>query len=75
LNEIAEKIELTGWTKYRGDMGTQGDDAKESYYTEWEGIEVMFHVAPWMNEEQLRRLVGNDIGVILFYDYPHPEFQ
>jgi hypothetical protein len=28
----------------------------------------MFHIAPWLNKEQHRRLVGNDICVIIYYE-------
>jgi hypothetical protein len=31
-------------------------------------VSVMFHIAPLMNEEQHRRLIGNDICVIIFYE-------
>jgi hypothetical protein len=30
----------------------------------------MFHLAPWMEKEQHRRLIGNDIGFIVYYDDP-----
>jgi hypothetical protein len=33
---------------------------------------VMFHVAPLMNSEQHRRLVGNDITYIFYHDSPQP---
>ena len=43
-------------------------DAQESYYTRWRGIEIMFHVAPMLSADQFRRLIGNDICVIIYYD-------
>jgi hypothetical protein len=33
---------------------------------------VMFHVAPLMNSEQLRRLVGNDITYVFYHDAMQP---
>jgi hypothetical protein len=69
MEQIAKRIQMENWKGYRGDMGTSGDDvARDSFYTEWRGIHVMFHVAPYMNAEQHRRLVGNDIAVIIYYD-------
>jgi len=44
-------------------MGTVGVDARTSaYHSLWRGVDVIFHLAPWMNEEQHRRLCGNDVG-------------
>lgn len=36
------------------------------YYTKWEGVEMLFHIAPWMDSEQHRRLCGNDVGILHF---------
>lgn len=33
LESVAEKVSLKGWTKYRGDFGSDASDT--SYYTEW----------------------------------------
>jgi hypothetical protein len=66
LNNIAEQINLKGWKKYRGDIGVDSD--QNSFYTVWEGIEIMLHIAPWMSSEQHRRLIGNDICFIIFYE-------
>lgn len=40
------------------------------WHTEWRGLELLLHVAPHMSAEQHRRLCGNDIGVIVYYDAP-----
>uniref|UniRef100_A0A6B2L198 Rap-GAP domain-containing protein n=1 Tax=Arcella intermedia TaxID=1963864 RepID=A0A6B2L198_9EUKA len=65
MDTIASKIELNGWKKYTGDFGLVD---QPSYYTEWKGIELMFHVAPLLNKEQHRQLIGNDIVFIIYYD-------
>lgn len=39
-----------------------------SYFTVFEGIQVMFHLAIWFNAEQHRRLIGNDIVFIVFHE-------
>jgi hypothetical protein len=52
-------------------VGREGIDCtKETYYTIWNDVEIMFHIAPLLNEEQVRRLIGNDIVVIIFHDDP-----
>lgn len=40
------------------------------WYTQWRDVELLLHVAPHMSAEQHRRLCGNDIGVIIYYDAP-----
>jgi len=45
-------------------MSAQGDDSKAgAYFTRWNDVDIIFHLAPFMNEEQHRRLCGNDIGM------------
>lgn len=34
---------MKNWTHYRGDIGQDVD--QYSYYTEWRGIEIMFHIS------------------------------
>jgi len=72
LDEIATKINLKGWTLYRGDFG---DTYQDAYYTVWHGIEIIFHIAPWMDAEGHRRLIGNDICFIIFYDNEDTSFD
>eukprot|EP01128_Nolandella_sp_AFSM9_P006026 TRINITY_DN3028_c0_g1_i1.p1 TRINITY_DN3028_c0_g1~~TRINITY_DN3028_c0_g1_i1.p1 ORF type:complete len:1097 (+),score=269.14 TRINITY_DN3028_c0_g1_i1:55-3291(+) len=71
LDSIADKVNLSGWTQYRGDFGS--DSNEDTYFTVWKGIEMMFHIAPWFIPEQHRRLIGNDICFILYYDNPKYE--
>eukprot|EP01114_Cavostelium_apophysatum_P015326 TRINITY_DN4148_c0_g1_i1.p1 TRINITY_DN4148_c0_g1~~TRINITY_DN4148_c0_g1_i1.p1 ORF type:complete len:548 (+),score=139.82 TRINITY_DN4148_c0_g1_i1:161-1804(+) len=66
LSILGEKIQLLGWTGYRGDLNT-GQEA-ETIYTKWKGFEVMYHVSTMTNSEQHRRLIGNDIGAIIFQE-------
>jgi hypothetical protein len=52
-------------------IGREGVDCtKDTYYTVWNEVEIMFHCAPLLNEEQVRRLIGNDISIIIYYDDP-----
>jgi hypothetical protein len=64
LDLIGTKVNLQGWTKYGGDFGHVSQD---TYYTTWKEIQIMFHVTPWLTTEQHRRLIGNDICLILFH--------
>lgn len=45
-------------------MGQEG----KSLYTQFKEFEIMYHVATRMNPEQQRRLIGNDIAIILFVE-------
>lgn len=39
-----------------------------TYYTVWNGLEVMLHVSTMMSAEQQRRLIGNDIGLVFYQE-------
>jgi len=62
LNVLGEKINLETWNGYRGDMGREG----ETYYRKWNEFDIIFHVSTLMDEEQHRRLIGNDVATIFF---------
>eukprot|EP01124_Arcella_intermedia_P007740 TRINITY_DN14793_c0_g1_i1.p1 TRINITY_DN14793_c0_g1~~TRINITY_DN14793_c0_g1_i1.p1 ORF type:complete len:1141 (-),score=267.27 TRINITY_DN14793_c0_g1_i1:23-3340(-) len=64
LEFMGKKVRLETLTGYRGDMGTTG----ETYYEKWMHLEVVYHVSPILTAEGHRRLVGNDIAVIVFLD-------
>jgi len=68
LDCLGTRMNMKTWphNKFRGDLDRDTD--QPSYFTEWRGREVMFHVAPWLNVEQHRRLTGNDIVHIIFFD-------
>lgn len=80
LNFLGERIELKGWKGYRAGLDVnEGQTGKHSYYTKWQGYEVMFHVAPLLphstaDHQQLerKRHLGNDIVVIVFQDTDAP---
>eukprot|EP01125_Pyxidicula_operculata_P014136 TRINITY_DN4696_c0_g1_i3.p1 TRINITY_DN4696_c0_g1~~TRINITY_DN4696_c0_g1_i3.p1 ORF type:complete len:1061 (+),score=242.47 TRINITY_DN4696_c0_g1_i3:66-3248(+) len=72
LDLIGRRISLKNWKRYRGDLGTGADSEEDSYYTDWRGIEVMYHICLWMNAEQHRRLIGNDIVFIIFHEEGTP---
>lgn len=69
IDRLGEKIDLEGWTKYRGDMRPPGN----AWYSVWKGIEIIYHVAPILNAEEKRRLIGNDIGMLFYFDEPLSE--
>eukprot|EP01127_Copromyxa_protea_P023907 TRINITY_DN9186_c0_g2_i1.p1 TRINITY_DN9186_c0_g2~~TRINITY_DN9186_c0_g2_i1.p1 ORF type:complete len:1004 (-),score=192.51 TRINITY_DN9186_c0_g2_i1:123-3134(-) len=71
MNAMGDVINTRGWTKYLGDFANDGlDTERDTYYTQWGTVQVMFHVAPWLTAEQYRRLIGNDFLVIIFYENP-----
>ena len=66
LNIIGEEIELEGWGGYRGQLSVSCPGT--SYYAQFRGAEIMFHVSTLMTAEQHRRLIGNDTAIIYFHD-------
>lgn len=73
MDDIATRVCMSTFPrkKYRGEFGKDGNDlTKESYYTVWQDIEIMFHIGPWFSDEENRRLIGNDILVLIYYDDP-----
>jgi len=65
VDSISVQIDLAAWQGYRGDMREPGF----AYYDNWDSkVEVIYHVAPQLNAEETRRLIGNDVGYIIFLD-------
>ena len=50
MKMLGEKIELAGWTKFRGGLDSQGVSATgtHSLYTDYRGFEIMFHVVTFL---------------------------
>lgn len=80
LTFLGEKIELKGWKGYKAGLDiNDGQTGTHSYYTKWQGYEIMFHVSPLLpfnvnDKQQLerKRHIGNDIVVIVFQDSDVP---
>eukprot|EP01129_Flabellula_baltica_P010786 TRINITY_DN4604_c0_g1_i1.p1 TRINITY_DN4604_c0_g1~~TRINITY_DN4604_c0_g1_i1.p1 ORF type:complete len:360 (+),score=76.52 TRINITY_DN4604_c0_g1_i1:95-1081(+) len=78
MNSIGTKIELKGFTGYRGGLDVKEDTTgTHSYTTRFRDFDIMFHVSvylPFMpNEAQQwarKRHIGNDVVVIVFQDGP-----
>lgn len=60
---MGQRISIKEHTGYRGDVSNGF-----AYYDQWRGREVIYHVAPTMDAERHRRLIGNDIGIIFFLE-------
>ncbi len=45
--------------------------AQISRYNTWHDVELILHVTPVLSAEEIRRLVGNDIGLIFFVTSPY----
>ncbi len=74
LEFLGTKVPLSGWTKFRGGLDHRGTDltGTHSYFTNFEGNEIMYHVVtmmPWTeNDPSRKRHIGNDVIVIVFKD-------
>uniref|UniRef100_A0A6B2L258 Rap-GAP domain-containing protein n=1 Tax=Arcella intermedia TaxID=1963864 RepID=A0A6B2L258_9EUKA len=64
INLMGHEIQLEDWNGYKGDMGNKG----KTYYEKWRDIDIIYHVAPMLNAEGHRRLIGNDICVVFFLE-------
>lgn len=74
---LGEKVELKSHTKFAGGLQTKEGAAtgRHSIYTEFQGLEIMFHVATYIpftpedrQQVERKRHIGNDIVVIVFRD-------
>jgi hypothetical protein len=79
MDMLAERVRLQGWQKYAGGLNTQNNSTGfESYYTEFLGFNMMFHVNSLLeddgSEQQLsrKRFIGNDLVVIVFLEGEEP---
>lgn len=76
LGILGDKVRLKGFDKYKGGLDTVHDlTGKESVYTCYRGIEIMFHVSTMLPHEendpqklQKKRHIGNDIVCVAFVE-------
>jgi hypothetical protein len=74
MSIMGDKITLQGWTKFRGGLDIKANSTGiYSYYTEFKGTEIMFHVStllPYQDDDlqrvERKRHIGNDIVTIIF---------
>ena len=48
---------------------------KETYYTEWNDIDIIYHVNTMLSADAHRRLIGNDVAIIFFKEKGTPPFD
>lgn len=79
MDMLAERVRLEGWSKYAGGLNTKNNSTGlESYYTEFLGFSIMFHVNSLLeddgSEQQLsrKRFIGNDLVVFVFLEGNEP---
>jgi hypothetical protein len=73
LDLMGERVRINSFSGFSGgfeDVATEPD--KQSYYVSWLNLEIMYHVAPLLNPEEQRRLLGNDLVLIYFHESDHP---
>lgn len=79
MDMLAERVRLQGWAKYAGGLNVKNNSTGlESYYTEFLGFNIMFHVNSLLeddgSEQQLsrKRFIGNDLVVFIFVEGDEP---
>jgi len=83
LNLLGDQVTLTGFVGFRGGLDTKYETTgKTSYYTKFEGLEIMFHVSTLLphfafDKQQLekKRHLGNDVVVIVFNESSQPFYH
>ncbi|KAI5646200.1 rap/ran-GAP domain-containing protein [Phthorimaea operculella] len=83
LQVLGDKIRLKGFDKYKGGLDTVHDlTGLYSVYTNWRGIEIMFHVSTLLPYErhdaqklQRKRHIGNDIVCVVFLEADNTAFS
>eukprot|EP01124_Arcella_intermedia_P032832 TRINITY_DN7733_c0_g1_i1.p1 TRINITY_DN7733_c0_g1~~TRINITY_DN7733_c0_g1_i1.p1 ORF type:complete len:1661 (-),score=471.82 TRINITY_DN7733_c0_g1_i1:39-5021(-) len=80
LGWLGNKIELSGWSHFRGGLDNRGkgNTGTQSYFTTFKNTEIMYHVATMMplveNDPLRKRYIGNDILVIIFKESASDKF-
>ncbi|XP_043283597.1 uncharacterized protein rsh isoform X3 [Venturia canescens] len=83
LQILGDKVRLKGFDKYKGGLDTVHDlTGLYSVYTNWRGIEIMFHVSTLLPYEkhdsqklQRKRHIGNDIVCVVFLEADNTSFN
>ncbi|XP_076685202.1 rap GTPase activating protein radish isoform X2 [Andrena cerasifolii] len=83
LQILGEKVRLKGFDKYKGGLDTIHDlTGLYSVYTNWRGIDIMFHVSTMLPYEkhdpqklQRKRHIGNDIVCVVFLEADNTSFS
>ncbi|KAJ2951638.1 hypothetical protein O0L34_g13796 [Tuta absoluta] len=83
LQVLGDQIRLKGFDKYKGGLDTVHDlTGLYSVYTNWRGIEIMFHVSTLLPYErhdaqklQRKRHIGNDIVCVVFLEADNTAFS
>ncbi|XP_076398161.1 rap GTPase activating protein radish isoform X1 [Megachile rotundata] len=83
LQILGDKVRLKGFDKYKGGLDTIHDlTGLYSVYTNWRGIEIMFHVSTLLPYEkhdaqklQRKRHIGNDIVCVVFLEADNTAFN
>jgi len=73
---LGDPITLEGWSGYAGGLDVvKNTRGTQSYYIQWEGFEIMYHVSTLLpfnswdeNKLQRSRVIGNDITNIIFLE-------
>ncbi|XP_014613053.1 PREDICTED: uncharacterized protein LOC106791710 isoform X1 [Polistes canadensis] len=83
LQILGDKVKLKGFDKYKGGLDTVHNlTGFNSVYTNWRGIEIMFHVSTLLPYEkhdtqklQRKRHIGNDIVCVVFLEADKTRFN
>eukprot|EP01116_Phalansterium_solitarium_P022014 TRINITY_DN7108_c0_g1_i1.p1 TRINITY_DN7108_c0_g1~~TRINITY_DN7108_c0_g1_i1.p1 ORF type:complete len:995 (-),score=257.85 TRINITY_DN7108_c0_g1_i1:255-3167(-) len=80
LSCLGQRIELKGWTRFRGGLDVKTDTTgTHSYFSGFGDLEIMYHVSTMLpffpkdpQQVERKRHIGNDVVVVVFTESRDP---
>ena len=65
INLLGIKINSDEWYGYKGNLS----NGQEAIYSHWKGvIPIIYHITPFLDEDEQRKLIGNDLLIIIYVE-------
>ncbi len=65
INLLGTKINSNGWYGYKGNLS----NGQVAIYNHWKGlIPIIYHIAPFLDDDEQRTLIGNDLLIIIYVE-------
>lgn len=65
VDMLGQMTPMNNWNGFKGDL----HDDQKGIYNHWKGeIPIIYHIAPMLSSDEIRRLIGNDTLIILYVD-------
>lgn len=65
VNLLGIKINSDDWYGYKGNLS----NGQTAIYSHWKGvIPIIYHIAPFLDKDEQRKLIGNDLLIIIYVE-------